>query len=142
MGSVIFRASLFVFLTIAFGCIFSHFGLNFIFGLAFGASFQFIFSYAISQFVNAYINLQNKKLENERIKEFSYQGVVVECPCHEKIRDIIPFRFNTENKYKCRECNKTVSVFADAYTAIATEPILDTDTTKPDILTNAIKQQY
>lgn len=137
MGSVLFRLSLFVFISGVFGYVFNQNNLNMWLGLAFGAAVQFIINYIIVQFINAYVQLQNKKIENERIKEFSYQGIEVECPCHKRQKQLVPYRFNTDNRYKCIECNKTVTVLTDAYTALATEPIQDTDTTNINILTNA-----
>lgn len=129
---------LFVFFTISilFGFIAKSIGIHFAFGVLFGVSIQFVINYALTTFFDIFVSLKNKKLENERIKEFSFQGVEVECPCHKKIKEFVPFRFNSENKYKCTECSKTISVFADTYTAIATEPILDTDTTKIETIIN------
>lgn len=142
MGSALFRLTVFLFLSIACGYIFDHFNLNFFVGILVGASCQFILTYITNQFVNAYIQLKNKQLENERIREFSYQGIEVECPCHKKYKQLVPFRFNTDNRYKCIDCNKTITVLTETFTALATEPITDTDTTKPDIISNAITKQH
>jgi len=133
------RLFLFLSATIITGVIFNHFGLNIYFGFFAGICFQFAISHAIQQFINAYILLKNKALENERIKEFSHQSIEVTCPCHLKIREVVPFRFNTENRYRCKECRKAISVFTETQTAVFTEPLQDTDTTKPEILNATTK---
>jgi len=129
-----FRIFLFLSITIITGIAFKHNGLDIFLGFFAGVCFQFVFSYAIQQFINAYVELQNKALENERIKQFSMQSVEVVCPCHLKIKEAVPFRFNTENRYRCKECRKAISIFVEPQTAVFTEPLQDTDTTKPDIL--------
>lgn len=78
--------------------------------------------------LNSYIVLKNKQLENERIKEFSYQGLEVSCPCSKKHRDFVPIRLNEVNMYRCGECDKSVSVYINTETALQTEPIISTDT--------------
>lgn len=120
----------------ATGYIFSKNNLSFIIGAIVGGTFQFVFNYIYLSVFNAFIALKNKKLENERIKEFSMQGLEVECPCSRKIRDFVPIRLNTANKYKCKECMKLISIYVTPSTALSTEPILDTDTVNPSILSN------
>jgi hypothetical protein len=78
--------------------------------------------------LSSYIVLKNKQLENERIKEFSYQGLEVSCPCSKKHKDFVPIRLNDVNMYRCGECDKSVSVYINAETALQTEPIISTDT--------------
>jgi transposase-like protein len=86
---------------------------------------------------HAVVALNNKKLENDRIKEFTMQGIEVECPCSRKIKDFVPIRLNTSNKYKCKECQKLISVYITPSTALTTEPIVDTDTVNPSIISDA-----
>lgn len=127
-----------VFLSLCYaaGYIFSKNNLNFIIGAIVGGAFQFVFNYIYLSVFDAIIALKNKKLENERIKEFSMQGLEVECPCSRKIRDFVPIRLNTANKYKCKECMKLISIYVTPSTALSTEPIVDTDTVNPSILSN------
>jgi hypothetical protein len=127
-----------VFLSLCYatGYIFSKNNLNFIIGAIVGGAFQFVFNYIYLSVFDAIIALKNKNLENERIKEFSMQGLVVECPCSRKIRDFVPIRLNTANKYKCKECMKLISIYVTPSTALSTEPIVDTDTVNPSILSN------
>jgi hypothetical protein len=127
-----------VFLSLCYatGYIFSKNNLNFIIGAIVGGAFQFVFNYIYLSVFDAIIALKNKNLENERIKEFSMQGLEVECPCSRKIRDFVPIRLNTANKYKCKECMKLISIYVTPSTALSTEPIVDTDTVNPSILSN------
>lgn len=127
-----------VFLSLCYatGYIFSKNNLSFIVGAIVGGTFQFVFNYVYLSIFDAFISLKNKKLENERIKEFSMQGLEVECPCSRKIRDFVPIRLNTANKYKCKECMKLISIYVTPSTALSTEPIVDTDTVNPSILSN------
>lgn len=119
------------------GYIFKANGLNFYIGAITGGAIQFVFNYIYETIFNAIIALKNKKLENERIKEFTMQGIEVECPCSRKIKDFVPIRLNTSNKYKCKECQKLISVYITPSTALTTEPILDTDTVNPSIISDA-----
>jgi len=119
------------------GYIFKANGLNFYIGAITGGAIQFVFNYIYETIFNAIIALKNKKLENERIKEFTMQGIEVECPCSRKIKDFVPIRLNTSNKYKCKECQKLISVYITPSTALTTEPILDTDTINPSIISDA-----
>jgi hypothetical protein len=119
------------------GYIFKANGLNFYIGAITGGAIQFVFNYIYETIFNAFVALKNKKLENERIKEFTMQGIEVECPCSRKIKDFVPIRLNTSNKYKCKECQKLISVYITPSTALTTEPILDTDTVNPSIISDA-----
>jgi hypothetical protein len=119
------------------GYIFKANGLNFYIGAITGGAIQFVFNYIYETIFNAVVALKNKKLENDRIKEFTMQGIEVECPCSRKIKDFVPIRLNTSNKYKCKECQKLISVYITPSTALTTEPILDTDTVNPSIISDA-----
>lgn len=119
-----------VFTQIAFLCAFSfivsvilaNWGISYIVGAAFGLAIQFIGFNVFKAVFSAFIALKNKKLENERIKEFSYQGLEVTCPCYKQIRQFVPIKLNTANYYKCNECNKRIGVLITPETAIVTEP--------------------
>jgi hypothetical protein len=119
------------------GYIFKSNGLNFYIGAITGGAIQFVFNYIYETIFNAVVALNNKKLENDRIKEFTMQGIEVECPCSRKIKDFVPIRLNTSNKYKCKECQKLISVYITPSTALTTEPIVDTDTVNPSIISDA-----
>jgi hypothetical protein len=137
MYTAITQIVIFITISLISGYIFNSNKLNFFIGALFGCAIQFIFNYIYTTTLNASIALKNKKLENERIKEFTMQGMEVECPCSRKIRDFVPIRLNAGNKYKCKECQKLITVFITPSTALTTEPILDTDITNPNILKDA-----
>jgi hypothetical protein len=107
-------------------------GVNIIVGTLTGAVIQFLGFNAFSTVFNSIVLLKNKKLENERLKEFSYQGLELECPCYKKEKELVPVRFNTPNYYRCKACNKQLSVIVTAESAVVTEPILNTDLSSLD----------
>jgi len=98
-------------------------------GFLVGVLGQILIYNAFISILDVYLTIKNKKLENERIAEFSYQGLEVECPCTKKRKDFVPIRLNDLNMYRCGECDKTISVYINAETALQTEPIISTDTT-------------
>jgi hypothetical protein len=123
-------------ISIVFGFIFRACNLNFFLGVITGSAVQFVINYMYQTALNTYISLNNKKLENERIKEFTKQGLEVKCPCSKGVIDFVPITLNTNNRYKCKECQKIISVYITPSTALTTEPLTDTDTTNPGILKN------
>jgi hypothetical protein len=116
-------------LTIAslFGLTLNQFGVHLYYGIPLGIVIQFIFFYVFTTSLNAFIALKNKKLENDRIKEFSLQGLEVTCPCPLRKTEFVPITLNTNNTYKCNQCSKNVSVYIVPETAIITETIANTD---------------
>jgi hypothetical protein len=126
---------------LCFGLLFNAVSLNFYLGIAFGIVIQFAAFRAFSYGLEVYATLKNKQLENERIKEFSYQGLAVECPCSKKIKDFVPVKLNSSNYYKCKECNKTVGIVLAAETALVTEPIANTATGDVEAIFNKLVEQ-
>lgn len=120
-------------LSAIFGFWVSTYGVNLILGVCSGIAIQFILYNVFTSVLNSIVILKNKKLENERLKEFSYQGLELECPCFKKEKELVPVRFNTPNYYRCRECNKQLSVIVTAETAVVTEPLLNADLPKLDL---------
>lgn len=112
------------------GAVFVSTGLNFFLGVGVGVAVQYAIYYGFVNILNAVVALKNKKLENERIKEFSYQGLEVKCPCFKRHVDVVPIRLNSSNYYKCGECGKSVSVIISADTAVVTEPLTSTELPK------------
>jgi uncharacterized protein (UPF0212 family) len=110
--------------------IFLGFGIKFWLSFVIATLAQIIIYNVFRAILDAVVILKDKKLENERIKEFSYQGLEVTCPCNKKHIDFVPIRLNTPNMYKCGECDKSVSVYINAETALQTEPINNTDITE------------
>lgn len=64
-----------------------------------------------------------QKIINERISEYSKQGLEVTCPCSRAIKNLIPIQLNTDNSYRCLECSRNVSVSIDVKTYLETQPI-------------------
>lgn len=73
-----------------------------------------------------YMKYLAEKLTNERISEYSKQGMETTCPCYKNKKVFIPIRLDTDNSYKCIDCDKNVSVKVDVKTFLATE-IIDLD---------------
>lgn len=71
-----------------------------------------------------------RKIELEKLKELTFQTAEVTCPCSATHKQIVPLRFNTDNQYTCTTCQKLIKVYINIDTALATEPILETDPQK------------
>jgi len=122
LGKLLTQLTSLVVTAILIGLLFKHFGVSLLIGIPIGVIVQFGLYYAFITALSAYVELKNKQLENERIKEFSLQGLDVTCPCSLKKTEFVPIILNTNNTYKCDHCQKNVSVY------IATETALMTDT--------------
>lgn len=117
-------------------------GLSFWLGCGIGLSLQFFIYYIYSNVFTVYFLLKNKKLENERIKEFSYQGAEVVCPCHKKVKAFVPIRFNTDNLYTCQECKKDVAIYIDISTVVTTQPMDNSKEALKEIVESALADEY
>jgi len=113
--------------SILIGLLLSSFGVNLLIGILSGLFLQIVCFSAFNSLLTTFISLKLKKIENERLKELSFQSLEVTCPCYKKIVDFIPVKLNTSNYYKCKECNKNISIQVFSETAITTEPIATTD---------------
>jgi hypothetical protein len=100
----------------------NHFGINIFASFFVGIVIQFLAYYTFIITLNTYVALKNKELDNERLKELSYQGLGVTCPCYKQINDFIPVRLNTPTYYRCSGCSKAISVLINTETAVVTEP--------------------
>ena len=127
---LIVQSLIFLSISIVIGFLLTHIGINLWLGIVTGAVIQLLIHNTFVTILDSYITIKDKKLENERIKEFSYQGLEVTCPCSKKQLDFIPVRLNTQNSYRCSGCDKSISIFINAETAMQTEPILNVDTTQ------------
>jgi hypothetical protein len=111
-------------LAVLFGLCLKHFNISLLYSVPLGVLIQFGIYYAFITVLDVWVALRNKKLENERLKEFSLQGMEVTCPCSLKKTEFIPITLNTNNSYKCNHCNKNISVYITAETALITEPLI------------------
>jgi uncharacterized membrane protein len=105
-------------------------GINIFVSILLGLVTQFICYNGFTYVVSTIAALRIRKIELERIKELTFQLVEVACPCDNKHKQVIPVRLNTNNQYTCNTCKKTIKVYINIDTAVATEPILQTDTQK------------
>ena len=77
-------------------------------------------------FYNVYKNIIEYfilKLQVEKIKEFSKQGMEVKCPCYLEKKMFVPIDLNGANMFNCKECDKSVSVDITAKTFMQTDMI-------------------
>lgn len=79
-----------------------------------------VVSYNIYQQVVYFIG---QKLLNDRISEYSKQGLEVVCPCSRAVRSFIPIQLDADNSYKCLECTKNVAVNIEVKTFLETQPV-------------------
>lgn len=82
--------------------------------------------------VNTIRDVSLYRLENQRIAEYSKQGMLLKCPCHVQNEEFVPIYLNEPNEYNCGACNKPVSVKIEATTLAATIPI-DIDNSQEQI---------
>ena len=89
---------------------------------------SYFFCFSVIQVISyniylKYIQIRIEKIKNERIKEFSKQGLEIKCPCHKSKPMFVPVELNTDNFFKCGECEKNFSVEITAKAFIQTEMV-------------------
>ena len=94
---------------------------------------QFALYYGFNYIVDSFTLLRIRKIELEQLKELSFQTTEVTCPCSATHKQIVPLRFNTDNQYTCISCQKLIKVYINIDTALATQPILETNIQKINI---------
>ena len=70
-----------------------------------------------------YVEIKIEKIKNERIKEFSKQGLEIKCPCSKSRPMFVPVELNADNFFKCGECEKNISVEITAKAFLETEMV-------------------
>lgn len=98
---------------------FSGNSIEFLKGFALACLIQIIF-YNIYKNIIEYFTL---KLQVEKIKEFSKQGMEVKCPCYLEKKMFVPIDLNNVNTFDCKECDKCISVDLTAKTFMQTDMI-------------------
>lgn len=83
---------------------------------------QFTIFWLINNWLRNKHLIENKQLENERIKEFSKQGVEVECS-YCKTPNLIPVRFDIDNDFECVNCEKHNAVYIGVTVTQKTTPL-------------------
>lgn len=77
-------------------------------------------------FYNIYKNVLEflaVRLQVEKIKEFSKQGMEIKCPCYMEKKMFVPIDLNNTNTFNCKECDKSVSVEVSTRSFMQTEMI-------------------
>ena len=105
------------------GCLFL---LNVAFLPVFGLSFiaQILIWNLFNNWNKQRAEIEFELIQNERIKEFSKQGLYCICPdenCNHKA--LVPIVLNEENTYNCPECDKNIKVYIGAKTFLSTTPV-------------------
>jgi hypothetical protein len=124
IGKLVTQLTALLTVSILFGLCLKSLNINLVYSIPLGIMLQFGLYYIFITILDVWVTLKNKKLENERIKEFSLQGMEVSCPCSLKKVEFVPITLNTNNNYKCNHCQKNVSVYITAETALVTEPLI------------------
>jgi len=63
------------------------------------------------------------RLQVEKIKEYSKQGLDIKCPCYLEKKMFVPISLNEVNIINCKECDKSISVDITAKTFMQTDMI-------------------
>ena len=100
--------------------------LNISFLPVFGLSFitQILIWNLFNNWKNQQTQIEFEQIQNERIKEFSKQGLNCICPdenCNH--RAFVPIVLNEDNEYECPKCKKKIKVYIGAKTFLATNPV-------------------
>ena len=83
-----------------------------------------------------------EKITNDRISEYTKQGVEVTCPCSRAIKNLIPIQLNTDNSYKCLDCARNVTVNVEVKTFLETQPVdLDKSTAAFDAVYTEVTEK-
>ena len=123
LNRLITQITALVTISVLFGLILKQLHVSLYYSIPFGIILQFGIYYAFITILSAYVELKNKQLENDRIKEFSLQGLEVTCPCSLKKTEFVPVTLNMSNTYKCDHCQKNISVYITPETALITETL-------------------
>lgn len=140
LKKILFQLFALVAVATVIGFSLTHLNIPLVYGIAIGIIVQFGVNYAFFTLLNVFVSLKNKKLENERIKEFSHQGLTVTCPCPLKKEEYVPIVLNTNNTYKCDTCQKNINVYIVPETVLVTETIANTNTISIPALAEAADQ--
>jgi len=92
-----------------------------VFGLC--AVLQFVGFYFYNQ---AYSNRMLKDFETikiSQIAEMNRNNIVVGCPCDDKNKQTVDYRFDSDNVFECEKCGKNFRVSAKISTVLTTDPI-------------------
>ena len=102
--------------------------LNLPFWPVFGLSsiFQIFIFNLFSTWKKQKAEIEFEIIQNERIKEFSKQGI--ECICPDEncaAKTFVPIQLDKENRYECPNCKKNIKVYIGSKTFLETTPVSD-----------------
>jgi len=99
-------------------------------GLAFWPVFvivsllQIFIDYFFTSWKKQKARIELEKIENERLKEYSKQGIDCLCP-DENCGTVtfVPIQLNLENRYDCPKCKKGVKIYIGCKTFLETTTV-------------------
>ncbi len=112
-------------------------GYNFfaIFGITFIG--QFIIYDLFSRWRRSGLEVEFRRLENERIKAFSEQGLEVTCPVESCMhKTFVPIIISEDNEYDCPKCNAGIKIYVGTKSFLKTTPIDGDPFEKHNFVTN------
>lgn len=130
MNTLIKQLLLLVIITTATTFSFISLGMTLPISILISLVLQFAVYNGFNYIVDSLTILRIRKIEYEKIRELSYQTADVTCPCSPTHIQLVPIRLNTDNQYTCNSCQKLIKVYVNIETALATEPIIETDPQK------------
>ncbi len=111
--------------------------LNFfaLFGIAFVG--QFMLFNIFNSWRKSKFELEFRRLENDRIKAYSEQGLEVTCPVENCMhKTFVPIVVSEDNEYDCPKCNVGVKIYVGTKTFLKTTPIAGDPFEKHNFVTN------
>lgn len=127
---------IFLFISTSTSLLFSNSFLGFIKYFLFFSLVQYI----LNRIYIHVLQLYAEKIKNERIKEYTKQGMEITCPCYLEKKFLLPIDLNKENNFSCLECSKNFTVDIKANTFLKTE-VLDLDKSEEAFLSAINKIQ-
>ena len=83
---------------------------------------QFIGFWIFNTISQRIFSIKERQLENERIAEFSKQGVEVDC-AYCKTTNLVPVRFDVDNDFECVNCGKPNAIYIGVTVTQKTTPL-------------------
>ena len=122
MGSIFKSLSITTLVTLTVSTLMWSIGYPFYTVFVFTFIGQLMFFYMFNTILRYVIMLKNKKLENNRIKEFTLQGVELDC-AHCSSSNLTPLRFDQDNIFSCLNGAKDNSVYINITVAQSSSPL-------------------
>ena len=71
---------------------------------------------------NHYMQLKNRELDEQMLKDLAMQSVPIPCSYCEHV-NLVPIRFDQNNKFDCTKCKKDNAVYINVESSQITTPI-------------------